>query len=230
MDFLDLYNGVIVATARPDLVNETITSIQKSTIRMHGLDFWQKDFVERVIAIPENTNDPSYFTYQIDRQKSMPRMRKLKYIRKWDTVGLAPGQFFSSLDPSAALDSYALNKNNRVYLAGTTLNVVSTTADLAVLVGYHKWPTVNPLAAFQSWIADEFPHAIIDDAASVVFSMIGKGDEAALYKKMVNNPGDPMNPGWIQQIFAHNLELGVAYNNQDGNSFFNYVGDPWLPS
>lgn len=229
MNFVDMFNQVVVATARPDLINETITELQKQTLRMHHLNFWQKDYVERVIPIPGNPSQ-NYFTYQIDIRQNMPGLRRLNYIRKWDTVGLAPGQFFGKLDPSAALDSYALNKNNKVYLAGSTLNVVSTTADLAVLVGYYKHPVINPLAAYSSWIAEEYPYAITDAATQTVFTMIGKMDEAALYGKKVSNPGDAMNPGWIEQLWQNNLETGPEGNGTDGNSFFNYVGNPWLSS
>lgn len=44
---------------------------------------------------------------------------------------------------------------------------------------YYAWPTIptDTATTLTSWIVNEYPDAIIEDAAGAVFKMIGKDDE-----------------------------------------------------
>jgi len=209
MDFPAIYDSVVVLTARPDLVKETILAVQKATQHLHNLDFWHKDLNQRVIAIPANDNLAGVYTYQINRTASLPRYRKLAYARKFDlqssTSTNKAGEFFVPVQPEAILDSYHINKPNRFFIGGDSINFISNTIDNALLIGYYQHPAINPITNYTSWIADEYPMAIITEAASRVNTMIGKLDEAQIQQKEMNSP-DSFNPGWIQKIFAGNLE------------------------
>ena len=55
-------------------------------------------------------------------------------------------------------------------------------------VWYYMWPQIpsDPEDTIQSWICDQFPDAVVDEACADVFKMIGKDDESALYRQLFN--------------------------------------------
>ena len=46
-------------------------------------------------------------------------------------------------------------------------------------------PIVTPSGSYGSWVANVHSGAIINEAARVIFKMIGKSDESAAYKVLV---------------------------------------------
>lgn len=204
MLFSELVDAVGTETGRPDLVSDIILAIQTVTTSIHTTDFWKQDLAEGVIVV---ATDPSSFIFPIPIATKFPQHRKLKYLRKWDPVGLIAGDYFSRIDPAALLDAYNVKKINTFYLAGQTYQCYTNTADTAVYAGWYKFPIVAPVVNFSSWVADQWPYAIIAAASTKICMAIGKMDEAKTFLLQYNNP-DPFNPGWIQKIYAANLVEG----------------------
>lgn len=178
MTLTELIAEVYVITNRPDLTAETLSAVRSGTMKCHRADFFVKDIFETGITFPTAT-----FLQAIQYRDILPRWRAFKYLRKFDPTafpspGLA-GEFFEFATPGTSLDSYSINRENICYLAGDNIQVRSSTEIQYALLGCY----LNPQAGitdgtFASWIAEEFPWAIIHQAASSVFRMIGKLDES----------------------------------------------------
>jgi len=173
MTLTELINNVYILTNRPDLVSQTFLAIQSATLKMHSSDYYYKDISE----FPVQFNSSTYFQ-QIEYKTLIPRWRALKYIRKLDisTTPNTPGKFFDILTPDNILDSYSIQREDVCYVAGQILQIRSCTAIEYALMGAYIHPDIVQ-ATYSSWIAMEFPFAIIFEAAATVFKMIGKKDE-----------------------------------------------------
>jgi hypothetical protein len=71
------------------------------------------------------------------------------------------------------------------YIAGTSLNIRCMSGAHGFVVEYFQMPDVKA-AAYNSWIAQLAPDAIIYSAAATVFSTNGNQEKAAAYTKTVN--------------------------------------------
>lgn len=172
-----LISDVTTITNRPDLSAETKLAVKQATLKMHQLDFFPKDLFETGLSW-----NPAGFLQSLDYKTIAPRFRALSYLRKYSDG--VPGTFFTLLSPTESLDRYCINKENVCYLAGDMLEIRSGTEDRYMLFGCYLNPDVTD-DGFSSWIANEHPYAIILDAASKVFKMIGFDEQAAYYKQEV---------------------------------------------
>lgn len=172
-----LMGDVYTITNRPDLINETKLAVKQATLKMHQVDYFPKDIYETGIIW-----NPIDFIQSLTYRTLIPRWRTLKYLRKYaDGV---PGDFFQLLTVEESLDRYAINRDNICYIAGESLEIRSSTQDETMLIGCYVNPDISD-SGFSSWISDEHPYAIINDAAASVFKMIGKDEEAAYMKQVV---------------------------------------------
>lgn len=180
-DFNAMLSEIYTITNRPDLVAETTTALKSATLKAHSSDFYFKDLFETAIVY-----DAADYTQTIPYRTLFPRYRALKYLRKWDgnTVGDTAGKFFDIITPEEVLDSYNRQRNDVAYLAGDVIQVRSSTADLYGLMGVYLRPTVDTPATYKSWIADEWPYAIIFDAAATVFGLLQQDSAKASYQQM----------------------------------------------
>lgn len=206
MKYSELVNAVYVETARSDLVDETSNAVLSSTLKMHGLDFFYKDITSFKVVF-----DSAAYIQQLDIA-SCPRYRSLKYARKWDPTfnayqltptALPPLQnnslgvpinpnlalkFFEIIEPDDILDDFNTEKTDVAYQIGNSLNFKSSTSFSQMMFGYYQWPNVvADDNLFSSWIANEYPWAIIFDAASACLQKIGMQDAARKY----DMPPDP---------------------------------------
>lgn len=216
----DLINQVYTETKRPDLVSDTQSAVIASVIKMHGLEFFYKDVQPTLLVF----DSPAYIQ-TIDTQ-TIPRFRAMNYIRKWDpslaayqqNPYLLPPLTNNSLgipvNPQLALafleycpanwilDNYGAEKVDIWYAAGSTVFIKSSTLLTQGLLGFYQYPNIdnaNNYANFYSWIADQFPYAIIYDAASKILQSIGMDSAARKYDNT-----NPNNPGLVQD-HIHNL-------------------------
>jgi len=172
MTYTSLLQDVYDITKRPDLTAETAIGVKSAVLQLHQADFYTKDIFETGISFP--TSD---YTQQLDYKTLLPRWRQMKYLRKYDAVGLAAGK---ELDPVAiekVLDSYKIERTDIYYLAGSVYQIKSSTQEQYYLLGAYLFPDTSP-TTFTSWIADEYPFAVAFRAASIVFKMIGRLDTA----------------------------------------------------
>lgn len=201
MDFTGLCNEVITLTNRPDLVAETQAAVRAAILRAHHLDFFPKDLYENYYQF----SSPYFF--QTLPLNLIPNFRAIKYIRKYYSQNFLPvppyplpagvdrfgiydpganlpdGRYFKIIDPKESLDSYGLNKIDVAYLAGQQINIKSGDAFQIALVGAYVHPIVTEVG-FNSWVASEYPYAIVFDAAAVVFKTIGYDEQNAAYDEM----------------------------------------------
>lgn len=184
MTLPELSAAVLTKTRRPDLQKQALLGIQEATHWAHTYDFFKRDLSE--ISFDFTRSDGpgplSKGTYPV--KDTLPLFRKLAFIRRYDPVSGLPiisgpnNGYFKQAEPDALIDSrYARAKTDILYLAGSNINWYACTEDRGHIVGYYKLPSLS-METYNSWIADQYPFAIILYAASCVFRDIDQPDVA----------------------------------------------------
>ena len=177
MTLTELQNEVYAITNRPDLASQTQSAVRNATLSLHQSDYYYKDILETGISFP--TSD---FLQQWEYADPVPLFRSLKYIRKTDLSGSQDGAFFTIIPPELVVDSYGINQENVAYVAGSTIQLRSSTAIQYVLLGCYINPNIT-VSGFSSWIANEHPFAIVALAAARIFKQIGRDTEYAVWTR-----------------------------------------------
>ena len=181
MNFEQLLQEVYDITNRPDLSAETSSAIRLATLKAHHLDFFSRDIAEKTIKFTEKQ-----FKQSIDLYSLACNYRAAKYFRLTDGDGDdVIGSFIDMITPNEILDSYGRNRVNVSYVAGRMLEIRADIDFDTAIFGFYVNPIVTPSGKYASWVANIHPGAIINEAARVVFKMIGKSDESAAYKILV---------------------------------------------
>lgn len=180
MNLAELTAEVYTITGRSDRTAETLTAIKAATLKAHQSDFYYKDIFETGVAF-----DTSDYTQSLDYRTLIPLWRAVKYLRKYDitTTPYTPGRILDLLVPENIMDRYQVQKTDIYYVAGSYLNINSSTKEQVYLLGCYLNPDIT-VDGYNSWIADDHPYAIIFDAAATVFKAIGKDEEAAAYRSL----------------------------------------------
>lgn len=175
MTLNELIAEVYTITNRPDLVAQTLTAVRSATLKLHQSDYYYKDLHEQGIAFLS-----AQYLQQLEYRVLYPRWRALKYIRKTDSTGQEQGKFFDLIVPENVLDDYKLNRTDVCYAAGDILQIRSSTQVQYCIVGRYDNPDITQ-SGYNSWVALDHPYAIVFEAASTVFKMIGDTDQFAAY-------------------------------------------------
>lgn len=173
MNLTALINETYGLTNRPDLEAVTKSAVKAATLKMHQMDFWDRDLVERGIQFV----DPA-FVQTWDVLNDIPRFRALKYIRNVNGVA------FDIITPDHLFDYFNLERVNVAYLSGSSIKIKSRYALQACLTGVYVNPDITDVG-FSSWVSISHPYAIIYEAARTVFKNIGLDAEAAEYQRLV---------------------------------------------
>lgn len=174
MNFAEIYNEVLGIVKRPDLQERIESAIRAATLKMHQSDFYYKDMIEVPIQFETEQCLQQFIPTDV-----LPQFRKAKYIRFWcGDVNGAPGPFLEPIQIENSMDSYKYFRENVFYMAGANLQIRCNPAVKRVLFGAYVHPTIVPSTAYKSWIADEYPYAIIYEAARTVFRSIGFSEQA----------------------------------------------------
>ena len=136
--FSSIVSEVYNLTNRPDLVAETETAVKAATLKAHASDFYPKDLFESGVIF-----DTAAYFQSLGYKQLLPRWRSLEYLRKYDAVGMVAGDFLKVITPEQTLDSYSINKENVVYLAGDMLEIRSNTQLQYILLGCYLHPDVT---------------------------------------------------------------------------------------
>jgi len=212
----DLEAQVYTETNRPDLVDETKGSIIAATLQAHGIDYWYRD-----VAVGQVVFDFSAYVQQLDLS-ILPRYKALSLFRKFDPTlnnyqlnpGILPPLQSNSLgvslnpelamrpitiiDPNDLLDEqYRTEKVDVGYLAGTVLNIKSSTQFQYGLVSFYQYPEIdkeNNYVGYNSWVANEHPFLIVYLAAQMVFRKTGQLDIANTYGVIGDTHNPPTGP------------------------------------
>lgn len=167
-DFNSIVNAVYTITNRPDLVAETQQAVKSATLQLHRQDYFYKDLFET--ALQFSTSD---YIQNIDYRLLFPRYRSLRYLRKFDPTGLTldngVGILFKIKTPDQVLDSYGEQVTDMAYIAGSLIQIKSSTLIQYALIGVFLNPIVATPETYSSWISDEAFYAVVYQAASIVF-------------------------------------------------------------
>lgn len=196
MNLAALLTEVYSLTNRPDLVTQSTTAVKAATLKLHGMDYFYKDLVDTSILFAAAAKLQSF-----DYKLTFPLWRNIKYLRKYDATLNEGTDFLDIIPPDFVVDGYSINRENVCYMAGSLLNIRSSSDEIRYLIGYYRNPDITT-DGWDSWIADELPYAIVFEAAKTVFKIIGKDDEEMRMRDMMDNP----DYGYIKQVKV----LGLA--------------------
>jgi hypothetical protein len=175
MTLTELQNEVYAITNRPDMATQTLSAVRAATLSLHQADYYFKDLYETGVSFLTET-----YLQQWEYALLLPRFRALKYIRKTDAQGADNGEFFDVVPPELVTDAYQINRSNVVYVAGSTIQLRSSTPIQYVILGCYLNPDIT-VSGYNSWIAREHPFAIITLAAARIFKQIGRDTEYAAW-------------------------------------------------
>lgn len=194
MTLTELRNEVYTITNRPDLVARTLLAVRAATLKLHQMDFFSKDLFETGITF----STPSYLQ-QLEYRPLIPRWRAPKYIRKTDANQADNLPFLTFVSPEQSTDDYGINRTDICYMGADVINIRSSTELQYILLGCYLNPDVTE-TGYSSWIATEFPYAVIYEAASEVFKASGKTEEFAAYRQMALEQRQLISISNVQQV------------------------------
>lgn len=179
MTFDELIAEVNLITNRPDLVGENESAIRAATLKAHQSDFYSKDIHETGVEF--NTKS---FRQSLDYISFISNFRSLKYLRRVEDENDDLGNFFDIILPEEVLDSYGRNRADVAYVAGRVLEIRSSVEFTKALLGAYVLPVVRK-GAYDSWVAEQHPFAIVYEAARVIFKAIGYDEQSATFNQLV---------------------------------------------
>ncbi len=182
MNFDQLLQEVYILTNRPELVAETSSAVRLATLKAHHSDFYSHDIVEMQVKF-----DEKLFKQSIDLYSLACNYRSAKYFRLTDAVNCDDviGPIIDMITPDEILDEYGRNRVNVFYVAGRMLQIKANIEFDTAVFGFYVSPVVIPSGSYGSWIANTHPGAIINEAARVIFKMIGYDEQSAQYNTLV---------------------------------------------
>ena len=185
MTFDELLAEVYILTNRPDLTAETSSAIRAATLKAHSSDFFSRDLYEVDLAF-------EFLEYKqcIDIYSLFCNYRALKYLKRYTVIpdgaaGAENGCFLEIVTPEEILDSYHRNRSDIAYVAGRMLEIRAGVNFQHAIMGAYMYPVVTPVSDYSSWVAQLQPWAIINEAARVIFKMIGYDEQSAQYNTLV---------------------------------------------
>ena len=178
MTLNELIAEVYTITNRPDLVGQTLTAVRSATLKLHQSDYYYKDLRETGVSFVS-----ALYVQSLEYRPLFPKWRALKYVRKTDVDGTDTGAFLELVVPENVLDNYKQNRNDICYVAGEVIQIRSSTQVQYIILGRYDNPDITQ-AGYDSWIALDHPYAIVFEAASTVFKMIGDTDQFAAYTQL----------------------------------------------
>lgn len=183
MNFAELKTEVSAIVKRPDLDSLVESSIRAAMLKIHTANFWTRDIQELAVAFTY----PNVLTDWNPRD-TFERFRKIAYIRIWnydesdsDNYGM-PGPLLTSTELGDVADYWGFQKEDIYYEAGDLVQIRTRQPLAYSLIGAYRFPkvTVDSVSGdIISWIATDYPWAIIHEAAASVFRHIGFDSMAA---------------------------------------------------
>lgn len=201
LDSAALYNSMIAdiysLTKRSDRVAETALALRKATMKFHQADLWKNDLRSASVDLPVLAVTDDYrYTFDFSDPATYPLWRRTAMIKELNNPLSGVETNYKELDADRLLDSYRVEDIDYWYQAGQQGSLRSSKVLSAVEVTYYKYPNVTA-AGYDSWIAQQFPDAIIEEAVSNVFRVIGKDAEARM---LASNFADNLHFLTISQV------------------------------
>ena len=179
MNLDELKTEVYQLTGRPDMEDITDSMIRAATLKAHHTDYYSKDLWEESVKFPALS-----YRQQMDYISIVSNFRAFKYFRKAEDACDDAGEFIQIITPDELLDAYGCNRNNVGYVAGRVLEIRSSTKFDRGYLGCYLHPIVKK-GEYCSWVAEQYPYAIIYEACRVIFKTIGFDEQASVYQQLV---------------------------------------------
>lgn len=180
--YQQVYDDVVVLTARPDLADETALAVRTATRSIHTRQTFPRDVVGSLVKLPN-----AVYQVALDTQVLFTRFRAPSGLRALDS------EFNPMSYPAIELVElgdiydpvYGFLRQDIGYLAGTSLNIRTSVAVSGFAVEYFALPEVQP-DRYNSWIAQLMPEVIVYQAASIVAGLSGNEEKARVWQGMVD--------------------------------------------
>lgn len=170
---------VLTVVKRPDLSADITMHTKNAILKAHGADYWKPDLFETAFNFAA-----AEVNYSLDYKTLIPRWKKIKYLNTIDQTTLEVIKKLKPIETEQFLDGYGYKEDYCFYLAGDMLQIrVSDSAQYFGL-GVYLYPDTTLLSA-SSWIADQFPFAIVYEAARTLYKSIGYDEQSASMEKLV---------------------------------------------
>lgn len=199
--YAELVDSVVAITNRPSLVNEMRVAIRKSIFKFHQADTFKRDL--NIVTINMSLYPDLNFRWDIDVSNgdTFPRYRKYSFLRvppsSYPTQaesrpldypwGFPKSPVFTPVSADNIFDDYQVERVNYYYQAGMNLVLHTTFQPQFLELGYYQYPGFvyqDGNVTLTSWIADQYQDAIAEEAAGTIFKMIGKDEEASIYRSL----------------------------------------------
>lgn len=185
MTFQEILDQVLLITKRRDQMAMTESAVRIATLKVHNKDFFYRDIREESGQL----QFPSCVT-TLNPKQLFPLFRKVRYITPWhfdrwnykDQGG--PGKGLTPIELGNERDSYGYVKQNVFYMAGENLRILTAFPLSHFLIGAYVHPNTTK-EGYSSWIADDYPQAIIHEAARYVAHSLGMRELAAAQQSLV---------------------------------------------
>jgi len=167
-DLTNVLTTVYTLTNRPDLVNESTLAVQQSTLLLHRRENWAYDLTEIGWQFPLSS-----YQQQI-ALADIPNFRKIKYLRKYDSVNLAPGDYLTEVSVEQSFNKRWMQDNvDCYYFAGAVYNINMSTSEQYLLMGYYADPDVTT-TNYTSWIGVKHPGLVAARACTMLAALMEK--------------------------------------------------------
>lgn len=180
MNFNQVVQAVLDITKRPDKQVETERAVNAALSFFCLKEKFQQDLIETSISI-----SPTLYGDTISIS-ALANFRHFKYIK-------TPGSlsYLNRLGSDKIFTPSGIMQSNCYYVAGSNLTYILSTLATSLEVGYYVYPSL--LSGTQThWLIDMTPQAVIDQAASKIFQIIGDDNSMKLHKVMATEAYDVM--------------------------------------
>lgn len=174
----DLTNDVLTLVKRPDLMADITLHTKNAILKAHQADFYKQDMFESAFSFAS-----AAVLYSLDHGVLISRFRKWKYINVIDPNTLDIVQPLEPIEVENFLDSYRYRKDYSFYLSGQFTQIRVSGQDQYFNFGCYLHPDLSLQSP--SWIADNYSHAIVYEAARTMFKAIGFDEQSASMEKLV---------------------------------------------
>lgn len=187
--YTDIRDGVYAWTNRPALVSETDYAIRQALRAAHrSATFW------RDLQVLNLTAQPTGQIQTIDLAAVAPRFRQLAVCK--------PTDYDLNYTPVDILDLFDQDKYYRTdvcYGIGNNLMIRAASPSANITLTYYQSPTVTPITALDSWLADQHQDLIILTAAQTILAFIGEQE--------IKSRVDPLQKLAMEELVAEGLRI-----------------------
>jgi hypothetical protein len=163
---------------RGDLAADGVLHLKNALLKAHTSDYYLKDIFETNFQFGQAAAN-----YTLDYKQLIPRWRSIKYLEVVDPITLQTTKQLDGIPLEKWIDGYSYLRDYVYYLAGSNIQIRVSGRDTVFGVGCYLYPDTTLVAP--SWIADEFPFAILYEAARTLFKVIGYDEQSSSMERLV---------------------------------------------